>query len=182
MHYYCTASAHNTVEAAIKSFTATKKKKRKHTHTCISFLVDLKSEVYFFIFSIHIRMGGGNGGGGSGGPKWRYSVFTATKEKSTSITRWIADTIEVNWHTTCTLRRGNVVSLSFILPHPPEDKKKKTENTYTAVETMNRSNRKSQGSLCLVGISRENTRLHAVSPPQAISEEKAGEVARQRSI
>ena len=38
--------------------------------------------------------------------------------------RWVANAIELNRHTTC-MKVTSVVSLSFILPHPPEDEKKK---------------------------------------------------------
>ena len=35
--------------------------------------------------------------------------------------RWIAKAIELNRHTTCMKIRRSMVSLSFSLPHPPED-------------------------------------------------------------
>ena len=35
----------------------------------------------------------------------------------------LANAIELNRHTTCMKKRGSVVSLSFIFPHPPEHKK-----------------------------------------------------------
>ena len=48
-----------------------------------------------------------------------------------SFSHWIANAIELNWHTICVRIRGSVVSVSFIFQHPPEEKNKKKSHSCT---------------------------------------------------